>query len=551
MNSLRASRRLTAIEKLPLHPADRVASFLVKVLDDVIEEVRAAAATKLGQIRSPRSIAPLVKLLLHERDPLVHAAASAALASCPAEGWVGTLVAALDDSDTKVSEAASSALRTIGWPFLDGAVRGRVAVMRCDWTLAAELGPDAVPALQNKLRNGTALVRREAADALCKIADEKSLNAIVEVLRDRRVDPGARETAAWALRTLQWHEVNPVDAARAAIALGHWSDVVEIGAEAVAPLAIAMRGANEKVRRQAAETLGAIGGREAADALGAVLVDQSLGAPVRAVAAQELARIGGEHVVSYLTAALSDKEWSVRSAAARSLDEMDWKPTRPWNRALHAIATQRIADAVAVGPTAIPALADALRFPAVSDAVGAALVGMGREGTDALAAISKDPKAELPLREAASTALASIGDARAVEPLHAMLKDTDPAVRHSAVWALERLGWEPKADADRAVVALVHENWAALGKIGVGAVEPLMRHMAVEHESSHAAETLLKIVESSSGRIPIDQLRRMARLGDPTPKGSGESNTVTMTHPAISSLAKAARYEMIRRGIMK
>jgi len=70
---------LKAIEKLPRRPVDRVASFLVGMLQDPYEEIRAAAATRLGELRAPRSIAPLVKLLLHEHEPIVNAAASAAL----------------------------------------------------------------------------------------------------------------------------------------------------------------------------------------------------------------------------------------------------------------------------------------------------------------------------------------------------------------------------------------------------------------------------------------------------------------------------------------
>lgn len=555
LHSLRAGRRLQAVERLPKRPEIRVASFLIEMLQDPYEEIRAAAAKKLGQLKTPRCIAPLVKLLLHEHEPAVRDAAAESLAPFPADGWVPSLVAALDDPDFKVRESASAALRSIGWPFIDDAVRGRVAVIRCDWPLAAELGAPAVPALQAALRSGTSVVRRDAAGALCKIADKSALTAIVEVLRDRRVEPNAREIAAWALRNLQWHEVEPIDAARAAIALGRWSEVIEIGTDAVAPLNNALKDQNPTVRRSAAETLGAIGDRAAAEALAAALVDQGQNSSVRVASAQQLARIGGDYVVAFLTAGLSDKEWSVRTAVAKALDEMFWKPSRPWDRALYAIAKQRIEDAVAVGPTAIPALAEALRFPAVSNAIGAALMGMGQEGAEALAVISRDEKSELALREAASTALASAGDARAVEPLHAMLKDADPAVRHSAVWALERLGWKPEADVDRAVVALAHEDWTTLARIGPAAVEPLLRSMMLEGGCPKTAETLLKVVDAHSGRMSIDQLRKVARLADPTASGSATAtsaaDTATLARPEVTKLAKTAKYELIRRGIMK
>jgi hypothetical protein len=332
--------------------------------------------------------------------------------------------------------------------------------------------------------------------------------------------------------------------------MGSWSEAAEFGIDAIGPLTIALRDQNPKVRQNAAETLGVIGGREAADALGAALVDKGFNATVRAIIAQELGRIGGEHVIAYLTAALSDKEWMVRTAAAQSLTEMDWTPLRPWDRALHAIARGRIEDAVEVGETAIPALADALRFPTVSASIGSALAQMGRAGIDALVQISKDSKVDIALREAASTALASIGDSRAVEPLHAMLKDTDPAVRHTAVWALERLGWSPSTEADRAVFLLVHEDWAALGKIGVAAVDPLLKYISGEGENEQAIETLQKIVEKESRRIPVDQLRKIIRFGDGASQKS-EGSTAIMVRPATASLAKTAKYELLRRGILK
>lgn len=550
LHSLRASRRLLSVEKMPLQPADRVATFLIEVLFDPYEEVRAATAAKLGQLKSSRSVAPLSKLVMTERDPTVHGAALLALASHPAEAWIGILTQGLDDRDPKVSDAASLALRTIGWEHLDATTRAKVAVIRCDWALAVEIGPPAVPVLQSRMRSGTPLIRREAADALCKIADESSLKAIVDVLRDRRVETGARETAAWALRRMQWCEVEPIDSARAAIAMGNWSEAVQFGVDAIPPLTNALRDQNAKTRKSAAEALGTIGGREATEALGAAIVDKGLGSEIRATIAQELGRIGGDHVIAFLIAALSDREWQVRTTVAKTLAELNWKPSRPWDRALYAIAKARIEEAVAIGPTAIPALTDALRFPSVCAAIGTALAGMGPEGINVLATIAKDVKADMPLREAASTALATIGDSRAIEPLHAMLKDTDPAVRHTAVWALERLGWEPSAEADRAVFSLAHEDWPTLGKLGAGAVDPLLRYLSAESESQQAIETLQQILEKDARRIPVDQLRKIVKLADSSSGGSSPS-TLTMANPATASISKAAKYELIRRGIMR
>jgi HEAT repeat protein len=50
------------------------------------------------------------------------------------------------------------------------------------------------------------------------------------------------------------------------------------------------------------------------------------------------------------------------------------------------------------------------------------------------------------MREAAAGALGQIGDARAVEPLIAVLKDSREHVRMAAADALDKIGWRPGQD---------------------------------------------------------------------------------------------------------
>jgi len=134
-----------------------------------------------------------------------------------------------------------------------------------------------------------------------------------------------------------------------------------------------------------------------------------------------------------------------------------------------------------------------------------------------------------------------------------MLNDADLGVRQAAVWALERMGWTPRQESERAIVALVHEDWNALGKLGAAAVDRLLHRHIEEPSCGEVVAALETIVETAAGRLSIEQLRRLSKLASEakgTAAGSFEGTSIsTVTLTECAKLARLAKYELIRRGI--
>ncbi len=204
---------------------------------------------------------------------------------------------------------------------------------------------------------------------------------------------------------------------------------------AVEPLIAALKDAEWRVRKAAAEALGAIGDARAVEPLIAALKDEEW--DVRAAAAKALGAIGDARAVEPLIAALKDAEWRVRLAAAEALG--------------------KIKD-----PRAVEPLIAALK--------------------------------ERRLRWSAAESLGKIGDPRAVEPLIAALKDEVSNVREAAAQALDHLGWEPAQDEIAGWYWMAKRDWDKCVALGSFAVEPLSAALKDEEwDVRQAAEALGKI----------------------------------------------------------
>jgi HEAT repeat protein len=133
----------------------------------------------------------------------------------------------------------------------------------------------------------------------------------------------------------------------------------------------------------------------------------------REAAAEVLGQSGDPQAVEPLIAALKDKNWPVREAALRALQNLGWQPDRSKAGALYWIAARRWDRCVDIGPPAVEPL----------------IVELKDGPTD--------------VRRAAAQALGKIGDPRAGEALIAALRDAKTDVRKAAAQALHDLGWQP------------------------------------------------------------------------------------------------------------
>jgi HEAT repeat protein len=78
------------------------------------------------------------------------------------------------------------------------------------------------------------------------------------------------------------------------------------------------------------------------------------------------------------------------------------------------------------------------------------------------------------VRKQAIETLKKMKDIRAVEALVLVLKDNDPAIQQEAANALLAIGWQPKDDAQRAVLAVIMHDWDSTVSLGAVAVELLV-----------------------------------------------------------------------------
>ncbi len=210
------------------------------------------------------------------------------------------------------------------------------------------------------------------------------------------------------------------DPARAGAAtyLGEWSKKFpEFREQAVAALTNALiNDLYDPVRSSAAESLGKIGYVGAVGPLTKAMEDRVF--VVRTTATQALGKIGKPAVESLIEGLKSGDE-NVRMYAAKALGE--------------------IRDIRAVGPL-IEALRLKTRLGGVEGSAAEALAKIGEPAVEPLIAVLKDSDDNV--RTWAIISLGDIGDTRAVEPLIHALKDSNKKVRSFATKALKKIGGE-------------------------------------------------------------------------------------------------------------
>src|SRR5207245_9565681 len=98
------------------------------------------------------------------------------------------------------------------------------------------------------------------------------------------------------------------------------------------------------------------------------------------------------------------------------------------------------------------------------------------------------------VRRRAAEALVKIGDA-AVDPLTAALKDPDKDVRLGAVRALKALTYQPRDETQKALMFVANREWDNAVRLGAVAVDPLIAVLMDSDEDvrHRATEALGKI----------------------------------------------------------
>lgn len=331
------------------------------------------------------------------------------------------LISTLSDSDGSVAAAAADALVEIddAVPHLINALDAPEAETRrrtCG-ILAERAAPvAAAPLIHTLAHDGSALVRRAAAQALASVSTPDRVHALIAALDDRTVG----DAAADALKRIPDTPADLVaarlfedDAHRQRIAaryLGLLGDPRHCPA-LVRALEQVAHGAQAAV----VEALGRLGCAAARDALRETATCSGNPPSLIARAVQALSTVGNPGDADLLLYSLGDDHSSVRLRAAEALGRLSCS-------------------------SASTALGRVARHDSDPDVRNAAVEALGTmDGAAVPVLLSLLPESSATLRLAAARQLGRHADDRAIAALAGLSREEDPRMRSAALTALARL----------------------------------------------------------------------------------------------------------------
>ncbi|MBC8001947.1 MAG: HEAT repeat domain-containing protein [Opitutaceae bacterium] len=448
LKSKNPAARQKAAETLSEQASPEIVPSVKGLLSDGEATVRRAAVQTLGKVDSEEVVALIIPLL---RDPAaeVRAAAAEALKSRRHPTAIGPLKEVMIDPAGVVRGLAAQALEAHGWRPDDEVEEALLAVARGEWDHASRLGAVSVKPLTAVLQGEEiGLVRHAVLKALGKIKASSVTGILVGALQD--VDATVRTEAAISLG--QAGDVTAVEPlivalndphhrvqAAAANALSRMGD-----ARSIEPLSRLLPAGHWEVRMAAAEALSNIGDARVIEPLIGALQDRDK--DVRMMVAQALGQLRNTLAVEPLILAMIDQEDGVRQAAALSLKLLDrnWEKSAAARRVLPQIDAALSHREYWVRQSAATLLVQITQIqsdePSLAN-VSARNKQYRQMAYDTLISLLDDEDRDF--RMAAAEGLGRIGDARAIGPLTARLKDDDQRVRGVVAGTLQKLQRQP------------------------------------------------------------------------------------------------------------
>ena len=232
----------------------------------------------------------------------------------------------------------------------------------------------------------------------------------------------------------------------------------EIGDQkAIEPLIHALKDADFIIRWYIAIALGKIGG-PAKELLIMALEDEDL--KVRLGAIMALGEIGDTKAIEPLIKFLKDENSDIRFRAAEALEKMGWKSDNEKDQLYFLFAKKQWRELKGVGEPAEELLKKALKDEDPTVRRGAAMI-----------------LKEIEYKKL--VALVKSGDKETIEPLIKPLQNEDWESRVRAVEVLDKLGWVPKNDIEKAYYLIAKQKWGELLELGEIAVDVLIKTIEV------------------------------------------------------------------------
>lgn len=133
------------------------------------------------------------------------------------------------------------------------------------------------------------------------------------------------------------------------------------------------------------------------------------------------------------------------------------------------------------------------------------------------------------VRKKAAQSLGKIKDELAVEPLSAALKDTDDGVRVKAARVLDRLGWKPSNDTEKARYFIATGQWDEVKKLGEVGIDPV-----------------IEVLRDKSSSIRKEAVKTLGKIGDKRALGP-LTEALKDTDQAVRESAKAALHSIQKK----
>jgi HEAT repeat protein len=449
------------------------------VLTDPDESVRFEAARILGRHREREAIPPIAEWL-SGLDKATRVTAAEVLGEIGSRDAVGPLTRVLADSEAEVRRAAVEALGKIGGDAVEVAIVGRLdddnmLVRRTAAEKLMELGdPRAVIPLLERFSDSAKEVRIAAMSAVGKLGDPRAVPALVRLLHDPMEE--VRIAAAEALGNLRatraTDDLIPLlyrgadqFRVKVAYALGQIRDekgirelVRALGTDS---LRVAAREALQAVGEAAVKPLVAclLGGIDACDAAAAVSVLKVVG-DKRATAAlvaelgrgrvkkelviEALGQVADPQALLPLLALVDDPDADVRRQALDAVRPiLDGRGAAVLIHLLddkNAEVRKRAAEDLGVlkSSAAVPRLLALAAADPSAEVISISVWSLGEIGDaraiDPLVALLREGRGQS--QRDAADALAKIRDPRSVPALVAVAKNQGASARREAVWAL-------------------------------------------------------------------------------------------------------------------
>lgn len=358
------------------------------------------------------------------------------------------------------------------------------------------------------LRDGDSEIQDEAVSALKKLRDNRTVDPLIQILRNSRLDIWARCAAVDVLGAIgDPRALEPVIKASksrdprlqyvATVSLGQIG-----GQRAVERLIKALSHRNRDVRAHAAQALGDMREAGAVEALIRILqgpehrfkretgvIFWSPIESVRAVVAEALGKIADARAIEPLTKARWDQDQEVRKAAKEALEKI-----RPWKT---EAAQARVAEPD-VDTTKTWLVRDKVNG-SLGELISKADVDDWSKRHEIAQLLSKGYKSEIPV-------------------LVSALQGTSWYVRDCVASALRQLGWKPSNDKETILylIGTLRSNRSCDELVRMG--DKVVEHLQplLKDKSDWAAERSAKIIDSIKyrERNPAEELVPRAKSQD-------------------------------------